>query len=170
MKEVWRPIKGFESLYEVSNQGRIRNRKGKVLQHNLDKYGYPRVTLWKQGKPKCCLIHRAVAEAFCNNPNPKEFNQVNHKDEVKTNNKVSNLEWCDSAYNHEYGTRNVRAGLSKGIPVVAEVIETGEVEHYRSMKEAATYLGVTNAHICQAVHGKRNYAYGRRWKVDEEAS
>lgn len=170
MKEIWKPIPEYEGLYEVSNLGRIKNRKGQIIKQNLDKDGYPRLGLWKNGKCKCWHVHRAVAKAFCHNPDPQKFNQVNHKDEIKTNNNYLNLEWCDNDYNHAYGTCGKRAGIKKSIPVVAQVMATGEVEHYASMTEAANVLGVTNAHISQAVNGKRNYAYGRTWKKDEEAS
>ena len=114
MIEEWRPIEGYEGLYEVSSYGRVRSLdrfivdslghkrfyKGKVLSPIKDKNGYLSVKLQEGNKHN---IHRLVAEAFL--PNPDNLPQVNHKNEVKSDNCVDNLEWCDQAYNNLYGTR-----------------------------------------------------------------
>ena len=117
MTEEWRPIVGYEGLYEVSNTGQVRGldryvkysdgriylHKGKVLSPIKDRDGYLQVNLCYSGRINSIKIHRLVAQAFI--PNPDNLPQVNHKDEVKTNNNVDNLEWCDSKYNLNYGTR-----------------------------------------------------------------
>ena len=121
MIEEWRPIPGYEGLYEVSNLGRVRSvdryvkskgesywlRKGKMLSPTKDKNGYLKVNLSCNGKHNIIRVHRLVTEAFL--PNPDNLPEVNHKDEDKTNNRVENLEWCDHKYNMNYGTRNIRA-------------------------------------------------------------
>ena len=114
MIEEWRPVVGYEGLYEVSNIGRVRSldrfyyrlHKGKVLSPTKDRYGYLTVTLNCNGKSKTIKIHRLVAQAFL--PNPDNLPQVNHKDEDKTNNNVDNLEWCTAKYNVNFGTRQER--------------------------------------------------------------
>ena len=114
MIEEWRPIEGYEGLYEVSNTGQVRSldrfyyrlHKGKVLSPTKDRYGYLTVTLNCNGKSKTIKIHRLVAQAFLLNPD--NLPQVNHKDEVKTNNNVDNLEWCTAKYNNNFGTRQER--------------------------------------------------------------
>ena len=114
IEEIWRPIEGYEGLYEVSNLGRVRSldrffyrlHKGKVLSPTKDRYGYLTVTLNYNGKSKTIKIHRLVAQAFL--PNPDNLPQVNHKDEVKSNNCVDNLEWCSAKYNVNFGTRQER--------------------------------------------------------------
>ena len=121
MIEEWRPIEGYEGLYEVSNTGQVRSvdrydnrncfRKGKVLSPIKDTNGYLKVNLYCNGKNKKCLVHRLVTEAFL--PNPDGLPQVNHKDEDKTNNSVDNLEWCDSKYNNNYGTARIRSRDTK---------------------------------------------------------
>ena len=115
-KEEWRPVVGYEGLYEVSNTGQVRSLDkydslgvfwiGKLLS-KLKVGGYFMVKLRKDGIQKMCLIHRLVAQSFI--PNPLNLPQVNHKDEDKTNNMVDNLEWCDAKYNMNYGTRQKRS-------------------------------------------------------------
>ena len=103
MEEIWKPIKGYESLYEVSNLGRVKSLKwGKerILRTDKSNNGYLRVVLCKDGKKKKYLVHRLVCESFL--PNSNNLPEVNHKDENKTNNKVDNLEWCDRTYNNRY--------------------------------------------------------------------
>ena len=121
MKEIWKDIKGYEKLYQVSNLGNVRrikfinNRtqkdKIKMLKLIKDKKGYLKINLWKNNKSKMFLVHRIVAETFILNPN--NLPQVNHKDENKSNNCVENLEWCSKKYNNNYGNRlnNIRKKL-----------------------------------------------------------
>lgn len=129
IKEKWRPVVGYEGFYEVSSLGRVRSlnrvvqhadgissiRKGRVLKPLSDKYGYLVVHLCKDGKQTNKKVHRLVAKAFI--PNPEGLPQVNHKNEVKNDNRVENLEWCDAAYNSAYGTARTRAAkrLSKTV-------------------------------------------------------
>ena len=117
MIEEWRSVIGYEGLYEVSNTGQVRSldryvktcygsyrlHKGKVLSPSIRPDGYLVVSL----QYRMFRVHRLVAEAFL--PNPDNLPQVNHKDEVKSNNCVDNLEWCDSKYNNNYGTARIRA-------------------------------------------------------------
>ena len=116
-EEIWRPVVGYEGLYEVSNTGRVRSldrydrknrlKKGKLLKNKDNGNGYLLCGLSKNGIVKNKYIHRLVAEAFIERPDG--LYEVNHKDEDKTNNNVDNLEWCDATYNVNYGTRNIRA-------------------------------------------------------------
>lgn len=127
-KEYWRPVLGYEGLYEVSNLGRVKSFdtyrkgkngsiricKGKILKLCTDKYGYLLVNLYKNGKLKTFKVHKLVAEAFLEIPEELKhlkgtrYLQVNHKDEDKTNNNVNNLEFCSAKYNTNFGTRNKR--------------------------------------------------------------
>ena len=93
MEEIWCPIKGYESMYEVSDQGRVRSLKfGKerILKPIRNLKGYLQVKLRKNGENKMCCIHRLVAQTFI--PNPDNLPEVNHKAENKENNSVQNLE------------------------------------------------------------------------------
>lgn len=117
--EIWKDIEGYEGLYEVSNLGKVRSyHTGKVkeLKQVKDKGGYLLVNLHKDGKIKRYLVHRLVAKAFLGDWS-MWFPQINHKNEIKTDNSVENLEWCDGKYNINYGTRAdkfVQTRIKKG--------------------------------------------------------
>lgn len=109
-------IEGYEGMYAITKCGRVyshsrvnlqgRLQKGRWMKLQKDKDGYLKVRLQKEGSSKYIGVHRLVAMAFL--PNPNNLPQVNHKDEVKYNNIVTNLEWCDASYNKEYSLkRNV---------------------------------------------------------------
>lgn len=112
--EVWKPIAGYEGLYEVSNFGRVRRifRYGRpyisLCKPKITKDGYFESTLVKEGKPKSIRTHRLVAQAFCHNSEGK--NEVNHIDGDKLNNFAGNLEWCTSSENQKHA---YRLGLQK---------------------------------------------------------
>ena len=107
-KEYWKPVVGYEGHYQVSNFGRVKSIKfGKeiILKQHIRR-GYYSVGLSKNGILKRYSVHRLVAQAFIDNTD--NLPQVNHKDENPLNNNVNNLEWCNSEYNNNYGTRNKR--------------------------------------------------------------
>lgn len=121
IEEIWKDILGYEGFYQVSSFGRVRSldrydsrnyfRKGRILKLSADRKGYLRVGLHSNGKEKFYSVHRLVAEAFIHNPD--NLPEVNHIDEDKTNNRVENLEFCDSKYNNNYGTRKDRIRNTK---------------------------------------------------------
>lgn len=107
---VYKPIVGYEN-YMVSSMGNVMNVKtGRVLKIGTYTGGYLKVNLCSNGKQSTYPIHRLVAEAFI--PNPENKSQVNHMDEVKSNNKLDNLEWMSSRENCNYGTRNERMSMA----------------------------------------------------------
>ena len=180
--EVWKDIKGYEGQYQVSNKGNIhsverknsRGRKcgGRILKPGYDKNGYLLVSLYKNGKSKTKKIHRLVLETFV--PNPNGLPEVNHKDENKTNNELSNLEWCTSRYNTNYGTLIER--LSKKVKAVN--VKTGEVLTFNSTIEAGRkgYSQSRVAAACRGVYksgsgkliGGGNLYRGYKWYYEEE--
>lgn len=106
MSEIWKDIKGYEGLYQVSSEGRVRSlnyhRMGitKLMKPEIINAGYYRVGLSKNGVTKRFFLHRLVAEAFI--PNPNNLPIVNHKDRNPLNCNSNNLEWCDTPYNLSY--------------------------------------------------------------------
>lgn len=121
MQTLWKPVIGFEGIYEINNQGIIRSidrfvankngerlAKGKTISHIKSNSGYMVVNLKNNGKSKQFLVHRLIALHFIDNP--MNLPEINHKDGNKCNNDFSNLEWCSKSENiaHSY-----KLGLSK---------------------------------------------------------
>lgn len=110
--EEWKPICGYEGLYEVSNLGKVKSlnynntKQEKILSQVKKDNGYLYVNLYQKGNSKNFRVHRLVANAFIDNPS--NLPCVNHKDENKENNQVYNLEWCTHKYNTNYGTTQQR--------------------------------------------------------------
>src|SRR5687768_7809758 len=108
--ELWKPIPGYEDLYEISNLGRVKSfrrlKKGsnyKVLKNHLS-LGYHTVCLTKNGKTVITKVHRLVAKSFI--PNPDNKPEVNHIDMVRNNNHFSNLEWVTRSENIKHAFKN----------------------------------------------------------------
>ena len=172
MKEIFKDIEGYENLYQISDQGRVKAlgnggsnaSKEKILKPVKDGKKYLRVNLYKQGKRKMCKIHRLVAQAFIDNPN--NYEEVNHRDENPANNAVQNLEWVTPKYNINYGTRNERVAESntnhpnKSKQVLC--IETGKI--YPSAMEAARQTGFNKSAIIRCCNGKLKTAYSYTWQ------
>ena len=178
-KEKWKDISGYEGYYQVSNRGRIRsldrlvhyrdgrkaNYEGKLVAINPRPNGYLKANLYKNHTMKNVSVHRLVAEAFI--PNPEGRPEINHKDEVKTNNDVSNLEWCTSSYNSNYGTAKKRWAKKNSVPVKGTHIETGDIIYLKSMAEGEKY-GFSQQAISDVCLGK--YATHRGYKFEKQES
>ena len=112
--EQWKEIEGYDHPYQVSNYGRIKLSNGRITEGFNDGYGYKRICLRKDKKNKQLFVHQLVGLYFI--PNPNNYTIINHKDEVKTNNNVDNLEWCTQKDNVCHGTCQQRRieKVSKG--------------------------------------------------------
>lgn len=155
--EEWRPIPGYEGMYEVSNYGRVKSykqQKERILSP-CNRRGYYYVELCKDGKEKRYHVHRLVTTAFI--PNPNNLPEVNHKDEDKGNNHVTNLEWCDRSYNIVYGTRTQRMVEKLSIPVVALDKNGNLVSEFESIREASRVTGIAPINICRCCKHKDGY-------------
>lgn len=180
MLENWRKVKDF-NLYSVSDQGNIRNDKtGRILKGGLDTYGYPQVILCKNGSRINRKIHRIVAETFISNPDNKP--QINHIDGDKTNNEVSNLEWCTNQENQNHFWRvldndthkknrsisHKNKGLLSENPNAKSVIRLEDGKIFKTIKEAAIDTGINYHHIGEVCRGKRKSIGGYHWKFYKE--
>jgi len=193
--EVWRPVKSYEGIYEVSNHGRIKRLqdsilvidekqhrkyiksiKEKIIRQFSDSAGYRAVNLrgTKASLWKIERVHVIVAEAFL--PKPAWAECVNHKDGVKSNNFVSNLEWCTNKQNSQHA---VRTGLldTKHLlnyinrtPVDMLSLDGKYIKSFDSIHDAFLFLGIKNyrGSISEVCAGKRHKAYGFSWRYSNE--
>lgn len=167
MKEIWKDIKGYEGLYQVSDLGRVRSLKfGKVrvLSARKNSVGYLSVVLCKDGK-KSCLIHRLVAQAFL--PNPDGYGEVNHKDENPLNNVVNNIEFCDHKYNMNYGTGHERSAKARSKTVYQYTLDRSLVRSYPSTIEVERRTGYAQGNISACCNGKFKTMYGFIWSYTQ---
>ena len=171
-REIWKDIEGYEGLYQVSELGRVRSLdredaqgrpiKGTVLADSSSVRGYRRVSLWRDGDVKNKLIHRLVATAFLDNPD--NFPQVNHKDENKANNAVSNLGWWSALYNNMYGTRNKRVAKANEHPIYV-VTNSGHHYFFGSVKKASELLGLNHSRVSKCLRGKAKHHHGYTFEL-----
>ena len=185
--EIWKDCYGYEGLYLISNYGSIKScnkkvwnrftfveRKGKIMKTQIDRYGYVRVTLCKNGKRTCEQVHRLVALTFI--PNLHNLSQINHKDLNKKNNYAGtvennftdgNLEWCTNFQNMKHARENLDFNYHT-IPVVKIDIETNIVlQCFKSIQEAATNTGTNPINIWRSCHFDNDSASGFRWRTNE---
>ena len=159
-KEIWKPIKGYEGLYMVSNWGRVKSikfGKERILKPVTNSSGYLLVGLYKNNIEKKYSVHRLVAEAFI--PNPYNLPQLNHRDENKLNNNVDNLEWCTNEYNINYGTRTER--YSK--PVLQYTLDGEFVGEWPSARECGRN-GFNQGSVSACCRGELKTHKGYIWK------
>lgn len=183
--EEWRDVVGFEGIYQVSNQGRVRSvdridsagkrQRGKLKRTKTNNRGYHQVHLYKNNIVNYLLLHRLVAAAFIENPS--ELPQVNHIDEDKDNNRADNLEWCDNMYNRHHGTGIQRMAQNRDYHAIGEKtaakLSSGRVDQlsldgkhiksHRSAAAAGKSIGKGHRQILACCRGKASHAYGYKW-------
>jgi hypothetical protein len=181
MEEIWKDIKGFEGLYQVSNLGRIKHligynhKKEFILSPTINRKGYFYVTLSKKNIIKKFFVHRLVAMNFIENP--KECKEVDHINAVRTDNRVENLRWCTRKENCNteiYKKNSSKNGcwmykryleLSPRARKICQYDTNGKlIAVWKTAKEAEIKTNIKRSGICQCCKGKRNIAGGYIWK------
>ena len=180
MSEEWRDVVDYEGRYQVSSLGRVKSLertiikkdgrkhtvKERILKPGMGRCGYLSVVLCAGGKPKTLNVHRLVCEAFHENTDNKP--QVNHINEIKTDNRACNLEWTTARENSNFGTRNERMakGIAKALSKpLGQYTRDGElVKIWPSAIEVQRQVGFSQGNISQVANGKRKQAYGCIWK------
>lgn len=183
MKEIWKDIKGYNGVYQVSNFGRIRSNGFKYLQKSrkgvsFEKYAMPKIIsqsytvegylvvgLTKDGKTKQHKVHRIIAEAFIKNPDGKTM--INHINGQKDDNRIENLEWCTSKENTQHAHATGLCGINGKSKQVAKLDEDGNiVEVYESGLQAAKANGHYNSasNLTKICRNGRGRWCGVRWK------
>jgi hypothetical protein len=161
----WRPVKGFEDLYEINNLGQVRSlpalvrcgskgycvKKVKIISQRLNSKGYPVVSLYRNDKGRQCLVHRLLAFAFV--ANPENLPHVNHINGIRDDYSIGNLEWVTHSQNmaHGYKVGTVKPPIKR-----KEVLNecTGKV--YDSIMEASKDVNLSYTHLSKILNGKFN--------------
>lgn len=152
-------IKNYEGLYAVTSCGKIWSyHSKKFLKLSTDSEGYLKVCLYKDNGKKQYYIHRLVAMAYL--PNPENLPQINHKDENKTNNCLQNLEWCDSKYNNNYGTKIDRQKK----PILQFTLDGEFVREWPSATDVGQEV---KKQINNCLRGRAKSAYNYLWKYKD---
>ena len=157
-------IKGYEGLYAITSCGKVWSYRNECfLKPYLNKKGYMRVCLRKDGEKKMYSLHRLVAEAYL--PNPENLPEINHKDENKTNNCLQNLEWCDHKYNINYGTCITKSSNSRKKPILQYDLDGNFIRDWGCTTDVGQEVkkGINNC-----LKGRAKSAYGYKWKYKED--
>lgn len=181
MQEIWKDIKGYKGLYQVSNLGRVKSLSRKIwngfvnyqskellLKPSANHKGYLQVILYKSGVQSNKRIHRLVAEAFLFNPN--DYPQVNHEDGDKQNNCVDNLSWCNNSINqrhafehglkrHMYGKDNSKARKINQYDLDGNFIKT-----WGCIKDICDEMGIHYSSIIRCCNGTFKTCHGYKWE------
>lgn len=167
--EVWKDVKGYEGLYQVSNYGNVKSlRSGKKIALNYDRKKYLTAHLCNKNGQKRIRVHRLVAEAFI--PNEKRLPQVNHIDENKNNNYYKNLEWCDNKYNSNYGTRNKKISNSRKIQtkkIYQFSLDGDFIKEWENIYEILSEIKIQKSSIYRCCEGLYKQAGGYVWKYEK---
>ena len=189
MEEIWKDIKGYENMYQISNIGQVKSlehnvqqknrwgqtisriQKSRLMKIHINKNGYFRVVLHKNGIEKNYSVHRLVYEAFVGEI--PDGMQVNHINEIKTDNRVVNLNLMTPKENSNWGTRNERVsekqtnGKNSKPVLKIDPISNEIVAEFPSAKEAERQTGFN--HINLWCRGERKSADGFIWKYKSVA-
>lgn len=167
MKEIWRDIPGYEGLYQASNMGNIKSlfRYKKQLKAHTQPTGYKSVTLYKNHKKYFKLVHRLIAQTFI--PNPDNKPAVNHLDENKANNKVSNLEWVTNKENQNYGHCMLKMAKKQGKPLIQYSLDGEKIDEFYSGGDAESKTGISRYKISLVANDIRHQAGGFLWRFKD---
>lgn len=178
---IWKDVKGYENLYEVSENGDVRNKKNLVIISVAKcNSGYLKVHLYKNNKCTNKYVHRLVAEAFI--PNPNKYRCVNHIDGDKLNNDKSNLVWCTHSDNNRHAyverlktvsdkmkTAMKANGAKRRKAVVQCDMDGAVIREWDSITQVHNVLGISQSNISRCCRGIQESANSFKWYFKEKA-
>lgn len=177
MEIIWRPIPGWEGLYEASNTGLIRSVdryrshyitkkaliRGKLIASKIDRYGYYALQLHGNGKIYSRTVHRLIAQTFVLNPENKT--QINHKDGDKLNNHEGNLEWCTVLENQIHLRIKLGDKRNFGVPVIQKGMGD-EIIKIWPTASSTRRGGFNPVKVSAVANGKRKSHGGYKWNYE----
>ena len=187
MEEIWKDVSGYEGYYQVSNLGRVKSLDRWITYRDGRKYfyrskiksqakyrgGYLFVSLKVNRHQFSAKVHRLVAQAFI--PNPENKPQVNHKNGIRTDNRVENLEWVTCSENHLHAFRVLgRNPTCLGVtgknhpssrPILQYSLNGKFIKEHESATYASKELGISLSSLCRAVKMKYKTSGGYVWKL-----
>lgn len=184
MREIWKPIFGYEGLYSVSNLGSVRSENrivkskngvlkklfGRILIIRKNRTGYNTVFLSNKGTVKNTQVHRLVAQAFI--PNPENKPCVNHKNGIRHDNRVENIEWCSYSENNKYTYAVLKRKPSMlgafedknpNAKAIIQIFPDGSIKEYSCAIRASKETNIPVKNICSACR-KKQTAGGFQWQ------
>lgn len=177
MLEIWKDIPDYESLYQVSNLGRVKSViSNKIMSPVKQNCGYLKIELHNKGKKKIHYVHRLVLSAF--SPTTKANLQVNHKDGIKSNNRLNNLEWCSASENQLHA---ISIGLRVSSPMLGKkgslnplskpILQFDKngifIKEWGSISQVSEHFNINGSCISNALHGRTKTSCGFVWMFKE---
>ena len=164
--EIWKSVKNFETLYEVSSLGRVRNKYHKIMKTYFNNSGYCCLKLTNNKKKVAKLVHRLVAEAFIPNPDNLLYKEVNHKNEDKTDNRAENLEWVTSAENKQH---SIKSGRYDKLKTTKNALGKKHLKNTYSKYHNVSYHKSKKKWVASIRHNGKNM-FSKRFDTEIEAA
>ena len=174
MIEEWKDIQGYEDYYQVSNLGRVKSLerfvKGfpgkiriqytRILKQQINKYGYKIVCLSKEGIKHTIIVHQLVLKSFV--LNPKNKRTVNHKNGIKTDNRLNNLEWM--TFKENLQDAHIKGFVNNNKKVVMLSLDNNPLLWFDSIKEASKETNIVKSSISMCCRKVRKTAGKYKWE------
>lgn len=168
MQEIWKDIKDYEGLYQVSNNGKVKSiKRDIILKSSSNHKGYLYVILCKNNKSKVGRIHRLVAETFI--PNPENKPQVNHINGIKADNNVNNLEWCTNTENLKHAFAiGLKTNVGNNNPRTRKInqynLQGDFIKCWNSIYDIEHTLNFSRSSIWRCCTAKFKQSHGFVWR------